>query len=130
MINPQSAVIRYEKARQLVASLKAKRRELIDQCESIVTIEDGFFQRETGELCLITAYKDFRESEYEDGQATGFNYGDALSEVGCEACLQSFKIKHTTLSVARKEFGIAKRSLSNLGKRLIKEANKPDAGKP
>lgn len=128
MINPELAVIRYEKARQMVLKLKAKRKYLIGECESIVTIENGCFESEIGELCLVTAYKYFSENEYENGQSTGFDYCEAINEVGCKACLESFKIKHTTLSVAIREFGMAKRSLSSLGKRLIKEESNHNAG--
>jgi hypothetical protein len=118
----QVAIIRYEKARQLVAQLEDKRRKLIDECESIVTIEDGFFERETGEPCLVTAWKNFSDDDDYDsfGMRTGPNYDECLGEIGCKACIESFGIKNTTLSDAKKEFGIAKISLSALGKRLIK----------
>ena len=124
MIFAESAVIRYEKARQLVASLKAKRRELIDKCDSIKTIDDGIFKSEVGEPCLVTAWRNFSDDDDVDdfGLKTGLNYDECLGEIGCRACIESFGIKNTTLADAKKELGIAKISLSALGKRLIKGA--------
>ena len=124
MIFVESAVIRYEKARQVVSKLESKRKKLIDECDSIKTIDDGIFKSEVGELCLVTAWRNFSDDDDVDGFGlkTGLNYDECLGEIGCKACIESFGIKNTILADAKKELGIAKISLSALGKRLIKGA--------
>jgi hypothetical protein len=120
----KEAIIRYEKARQLIAKLKGQRSNLIDKCDNINSINDGIFKSEVGELCLATAWRNFSNyGEVDDfGQKTGLNYDECLEEIGCNACMESFKIKRTKLSDAKKEFRAAKISLNALGKRLIKGA--------
>lgn len=121
----QKAIIRYESARQLVGNLKKERNDLISKCEKLGVSEDqSGFLVETGVLCLTQAYNDLMESLH-DSYDEYYTYGDIIDDMHaegtcCDSCRNSYRIKTGPLADARKEFGNAKRALSNVGKKLIK----------
>ena len=122
----KAAIIRYEKARQLVSNLKQKRLSLIGECEKLTTIDDpeGYGKIETGILCLNTVFNEML-SLNEESREDGYSYTEILEyehDEGrcCDSCYQSYQIKVFPLADAKKDFGMAKRALSNMGKKLIK----------
>lgn len=117
----KAAILRYERYRQLVSSLKLKRLKLIAECDNLDSAPDpdGFGRIETGTLCLVTAHNelvDFLDINYLERHS----YIDVLEDSGCDSCIKSYKIKVGPLAEAKKEFGQAKRSISSLGKKIIK----------
>lgn len=118
-------VLRYEKARQLVSELKKVRADLISKCSSVsLVMVDGFAELR-GELCLHSNYREWA-GEYEENGYISLSILDYMRDANengecCDACLESIKIKRGPLMDAKKEFGMAKRSLSHAGKRMIKE---------
>jgi len=123
----QKAIHRYEVSRQLVSTLKRKRSNLINDCESIDTIDDpsGYGKKEVGMLCLTSVFNELMEIIDFDGP--GYDFDEILQIMHCEgrccdACHDSYQIKIGQLAEARKEFGNAKRALSYIGKSLIKES--------
>jgi len=119
------AIIRYEAARKNVSVLALKRSDLINKCENAcVEVSDGWFENfDFSKICLKVAYKQVNTIEaqyYSDG-----SYEDELEHMHeeglcCDPCYQSYTIKIGDLAEAKQEFGNAKRSLSGLGKKLIK----------
>lgn len=135
----ESAVLRYERARQLVNELDDKRRVLLSKCFNITkeldesSIPEGasasdIMQEiaEQSKICLVRAW-DYMSSENKDCDIYGYavcEYGEALrsEEVNaCPACLEAYSLKCGDLAAAKQEFGAAKRSLSGLGKGLMKD---------
>tara|TARA_R110000764_G_scaffold132941_2_gene220844 strand:- start:1349 stop:1726 length:378 start_codon:yes stop_codon:yes gene_type:complete len=119
-------IIRYEKARQLVKELGDKRHYLLNQCEGLDTSEDNHGMIvEIGHTCGVEAWNCMTDNGDERGTFCSFEdafFNEIYDEEGaCDKCIEAFKIKHHSLSDAKKEFGAAKRSLSFLGKKLIKE---------
>lgn len=122
----QSAIARYETARQMVSKLRMQRTDLIKECESIETIDSTHGRIETGTLCLNSVYSEMIEDNRENFP-DGYSYEETMEnahdeERCCDACYKSYEIKTGPLAAARKEFGNAKRALSYIGKKLIKDA--------
>lgn len=121
----QKAIVRYESARQLVSSLSKERNDLISKCEKLGVSEDRHGDLvETGVLCLTQAYNDLMEV-LSDNYGEYYTYDEIIGEMHaegtcCDSCRNSYRIKTGPLADARKEFGNAKRALSNVGKKLIK----------
>ena len=104
---------RYELARQVVSILIKKRKELIDTCSKIDPVSLS------GEICLVTAYKEWQDICNINGEM--YPYDEVLEEGDyCQNCKDAFSIKHNELAAAKDEFGKAKRALSSFGKKLIK----------
>jgi hypothetical protein len=129
MNKTEEVVIRYENARQQVSTLKHKVKSLIDNCDGYDTIDDNHGQLvSVGNNCFVEAYSCV---EGTNSVANSFDeyatYEDTFfctiwdDEGACDSCKEAYWIKHTELKVASGEFGNAKRALSYLGKRLIKE---------
>lgn len=125
----ESAVMRYERARQLVEALNHKRKILIANCEGIDTCEDNHNQIVSfGVVCFSRAWEKMLEINKESGPYDGVTFEDVFvdgvgieDEPACDNCLEAYRIKHHELAAAKKEFGAAKRSLAAIGKQLIKE---------
>lgn len=121
----QNAIIRYESARQLVSSISKERNDLISKCEMLSTSEDSHgVLVETGVLCLRSAH-DLLTETLNENHGEYYTYEEIIDEMHaddtcCDHCHKSYKIKIGPLADARKEFGNAKRALSNIGKKLIK----------
>lgn len=121
----KKVIQRYETARQLVSTLKEKRRLLIAECEStdLIPCPSGYGEVETGKLCLTSAFNELMETIEENGP--GYDYEETLQIMHaenrcCDHCYESYGIKVGPLAEARKEFGNAKRQISRIGKELIK----------
>ena len=127
MNNFQNAILRYEKSRQLVSALNAKRYALLSDCESTDSINDphGVGEIPVGTLCLVSVYDELMTTISENF-GEGYSYEEILSNMHgeglvCEACNESYKIKTGPLAAAKKELGEAKRALSRAGTTLINE---------
>ena len=120
-------IIRYEKARQLVKELSDKRSSLISQCEGLDTCEDNHgMVVDIGNTCGVEAWNymvNSQENQHDEGVGFEESLLDCIyeGEGACCNCREAYNIKHNSLAFAKKEFGAAKRSLSFLGKKLIKE---------
>ncbi len=124
----EKAILRYEKARQLVRNLKNKRISLRVDCERTDFIDDpdGWgVQIPTGELCLVSVFNQMNadRNQYQDEYIT---YSETLNNMHCEgeccdSCHESYEIKVGSLADAKKEFGNSKRALSYIGKSIIKQ---------
>lgn len=119
----ENVVMRYETARQLVSKLKSKRLNLINDCENIGFSEDEYgFKYPYGKTCLTSIFDAWQKDQ------EGVSYMEAVEyehngDRCCESCYQAYKLKQGPLKEAKKELGNAKRQLSYIGKKLIKEAN-------
>lgn len=119
MNNAEQIIYQYEMARQEVSKLKRERLDLITQCESVDTC-DGLHGEivSIGTLCLVGAWNEMHKMNNENDDSYG--YAEVLHEVGCDSCIESYRIKTEPLAVARQEFGKIKRRLSYMGKKLAK----------
>lgn len=112
----EKAIIRYETARQQVQNLTEERRNQEYECTS-------YFYSETenamvGEYCLVSAF----ESAVSGWGRGNFVFEKILNNGDyCEACKKSYAIKVGPLAEAKQELGRAKRSLTVIGKRLMRE---------
>ena len=123
----QDVIVRHENARKSVQTLKKKRLDLIAECEKTDFVEDHGFQIPVGELCLKTAFDNLL-STVDENYGDSYSYDEILNEMHyegtcCDSCLESYQIKTGPLAEARQEFGNAKRQLSYIGKKLIKESS-------
>lgn len=113
MNKAEQIILRYEKARQLVRSLEQNRIKLACACHYI----DG----STGQPCALEAFdcavNDDEVHDYEEA----FYHVIRDEEGACPICIESRRIKKEDLAKAKQELGNAKRQLSYLGKRLIKD---------
>lgn len=123
----EKAILRYEKARQLVSNLKNKRISLRVDCERCDFIDEpsGFGVVPTGELCLVSVFNELLSTQEENHGET-YTYEEILNNMHCEgeccdSCYESYEIKQGTLASAKKEFGNSKRALSYIGKSIIKQ---------
>ncbi len=123
-------IIRYESARQLVSTLKAKRSQLISECENLgeIPCQSGYGTVETGTTCLSLAY-DVLMTTLNENPGEGYSYEEILTDEQCggrvcDSCYEAYEIKVGPLRDARGEFGNAKRQMSRIGKKLIKENDK------
>jgi hypothetical protein len=112
----KKAVGEYEKARQEATKLEKKRADLISGCTK--HCETEFHSK----YCLAKAYDDTKEMRKENNEY--YTFDEVLSEGHasgdyCDNCYESYKLKNGDLAKARKAFGIAKRRLSSLGKKLL-----------
>ena len=111
---------RYETARQLVGELKTKRNDLISSCENLGEVEyphGSGNMRESGKLCLVDCWEEVQNHGGDYGAELQISHDDGAC---CDSCWESYEIKTGPLAAARKEFGNAKRQLSNVGKKIIK----------
>lgn len=123
-------IIRYESARQSVSTLKAKRSQLISECENLgeIPCQSGYGVVQTGRICLSDAYDELMTTLNEN-PGEGYSYEEIIENMHCEdkicdSCYESYQIKTGSLRDAREEFGNAKRQMSRIGKKLIKENDK------
>ena len=121
----ESAIIRHEKARAEVLLLKSNHSSLLSKCKGMHTHKDlNGFVFLSGKPCGAVAW-DYMAEEVGDGCYVSFE-DVFLNEINdgegaCSVCIEAFSLKHGALADARKEFGNAKRAISNIGKKLIKE---------
>jgi hypothetical protein len=120
------AVANYERCRQEVMMVDQWRKSVIAKCwrfqknGGIVYLKDG--SSELAKSCLQECYRN-REVDGVFQGKDGFlelitNYYD--DDECCESCVMSYEIKIGRLAEAKKQFGIAKRVLSALGKSALK----------
>jgi len=67
-------------------------------------------------------------SMIEENHGEYYTYEEVLDEMQaenkcCDFCYESYKVKARSLADAKKEFGNAKRQISNIGKSLLKSCN-------
>jgi len=119
----QDAVANYERTRQQVAILTDQRGKLITACmnEKVSLGEPlgivGF--------CPKVAKYDLDEL-LRNNTGEAYRYGEVLEEnhangTCCQNCWDAYEMKVGPLAKARHDFGNAKRSLSRLGKILMKK---------
>jgi len=119
----QDAVANYEITRQQVAILTDQRAKLITLC---MNERVNFFPPyETTGFCPKVAKDDLDELR-EDNPGEVYGYGEVLKEnhangTCCQNCWDAYEIKTGPLAKARHDHGNAKRSLSRLGKILMKK---------
>ena len=117
----KNAIVRYEAARQRVISTDGTRRDLFAKCT-------GTELDKTGSKTCSEACWDYYTSKENIANYSGFHmqheshYDEIMSEHGCQNCVSAREVKKGELAAAKKEFGIAKRQLSAIGKVLIKES--------
>lgn len=117
----KKAIVRYEAARQRVISIDDTRRDLFAKCT-------GTELDDTGKKTCSEACWSYYTSEDNLVNYSGFHlqheseYDEIMSEHGCQNCVSAREVKKGELAAAKKEFGIAKRQLSAIGKVLIKES--------
>ena len=121
-------IIRHEKARAVVSQLNEKRRSLVSGCEGLDSIDDNHGQIvDVGLPCGVVAWESMVKENaglpYDEQQTFDDVFYHELydGEGACDNCKKAFEIKRGSLAEARKEFGNAKRALSRLGKKLIKD---------
>lgn len=126
----EAVLIRYEKARAAVMELEAKRSELIRACDRLDLLE-GYLGNicQHGEPCGVAAYNlmiDQNDGEPFDGDLISFDEAFSMfvndDKGACDKCTEAMKIKRGELAAAKKEFGLAKRSMSHHAKKLIRNA--------
>jgi hypothetical protein len=106
------AVANYERRRQAVVVLNNERTELLGGCSR----EDAY-----QETCLQKCYSEWIYYRNEYGEkATYSEHLNHPEENTCNACKKAYAIKTGPLAEAKKQFGIAKRVLSALGKSALK----------
>lgn len=117
----KNAIVRYEAARQSAISIDNRRRALFAKCT-------GTELDDTGRKTCSEACWDYYTSKENLANYSGFHmqheshYDEIMSEHGCQNCVSAREVKKGELAAAKKEFGIAKRQLSAIGKVLIKES--------
>ena len=122
----EQAIIRYENARVSSVTIKKLHAKLISSCER-VQCEEGNWNPLHDKTCGQQAWEEMREENAENtGYGERIEFEDAFyhsinhAEGACENCIKAFKLKQGKLAEANKEFGAAKRSLTVIGKGLIK----------
>ncbi len=118
------AVANYESCRQQLAKLTDQRNKLITLCMNEKASLNPPYES-TG-LCLKVAHNDLQEL-LRDKLEDRFSYEEVLQEnhlegTCCQNCWDSYEIKTGPLAKARADFGNAKRTLSRLGKILMKKS--------
>ena len=117
----KSAILEYEKARQVVSKISEERKALIYECERV---KENF----QADICLVDAHKglmDCIEENRDCWGGNGYTYdeilsnGDANGDEYCKQCKDSYKIKTGPLAEAKQIFGKTKTRLARLGKELI-----------
>ena len=121
----QDAVERYERSRQQVAILTDQRAKLLVLC---MNEKAGLSPPyETNGFCPKVAKDDLDELIRDNPtEAEDYNYEEVLEAnhdngTCCQNCWDAYEIKTGPLAKARHDFGNAKRSLSRLGKILMKK---------
>lgn len=123
----QLAIMDYECWRQIVSDLQKKRSRLITNCAKKLKAEKH--HNDGGEYsdpkpCLYDVYDETIQVCKDNGEY--FTMDEVIEDMVadgacCQNCLDAFKLKNNTYREARHKFGIAKRSLSAMGKALIKK---------
>lgn len=120
----KDAIINYERCRQEVGRISKQRSDLISCCQKervgYPTMADDV------DLCLKTAMKDLQGMRA-DNWGESYSYHEILQDgllegYYCQNCYDSYMIKIRPLAEARQKLGNAKRSLSMIGKSLLKTA--------
>ena len=112
-------LIEYEQARQDVCRLDKKRMDLYTNCEK--------HNEEYADICICVAYNSFQKEQKNLSWGDFYQTFSEFFEEGvadglyCKNCSEAYRIKPQDLAEAKKRFGIVKRKLSALGKRLINE---------
>jgi len=116
----KNAILEYEVARRDVRLAEKKRIDEVDRCE---VVEAAFKNYESADVCLVQVAEGISyeaEDVEEPCSNSRRNYFERmLKEGGCKHCVKSYEIKRGELAKAKKRFGIAKRRLSAMGKKLI-----------
>lgn len=118
-----AAVANYEQRRQEVVELTRRRNNLILSCEN-EEFSPGTMNRQR-DICLKVALADLRDIRGQNPY-DGYTYGEILDNNHaegrcCQNCYDSYQIKTGPLAEARQKLGNAKRSLSMIGKNLLKK---------
>ncbi len=129
----EDAIVRYEIARKLVSNLKEKNKALIYGCDNLKCQEGESWEDVVDRKpCLVMAWDwmvsenkgepYYNQIDYDEVLHAGqgdFDIG-TISNGVCNKCREAHAIKRGELAEAKKEFGAAKRSLSAIGKKLMK----------
>ncbi len=133
MSNYAEVIKRYEKARQVVVALTEKKMALVSDCDNMKQGDDHH-NWELREPCLVVAWSWMKSENkgepsyncvsYDEVILSGedFDIGTVSGSV-CDKCLEAYKMKRGDIAEAKKEFGAAKRSLSAIGKRIMRDEN-------
>ena len=115
------AVANYERCRVKVNKLKKRRAELFESCTR--ETPTGKAETEYSMTCLELCWEDCNEGKMDHGYSFDFKsmLGEYSEDNGyCDNCKEAYAVKIGPLAEAKKQFGIAKRVLSALGKSVIK----------
>lgn len=123
MTNKYKQAIRtYEEARQKVSRIEKKRKSLIIGCTKKSKENCDDFGTCYG-TCLEKAYEDTGKQIRENNEYYSFSEileeGHAAGDY-CDNCVDAYHLRVGELSEARMAFGVAKRQLSAIGKKIIK----------
>lgn len=124
----ESAIMRHEKARKLVSTLKQKHSTLLCSCDGLNETSSNY-GLVVGKTCGQIAWDYMHEDEEANyyGITTSFEdafFNEINDEKGaCDSCMEAFDLKRGELMEAKKELGNAKRAISSIGKKLIKEGD-------
>lgn len=133
MNNYIEAIKRYEKARKAVSDLTEKKRALVSDCDNLKEQEgEDWTHTINRNPCLVVAWDWMASGNKGEPSHNCISYDEVIlggedfligtiSGGVCGKCLEAYNIKRGELSEAKKEFGAAKRSLSAIGKKLIRE---------
>ena len=123
MKNLTEIVISYEKSRKILSGLHKKRAKLINDCTGPIntswTGDDNFISKTEGfgsscfEFCNKHIVRDYHDP---------VTFDDNLDEHGCGNCQKARAVTVSEMPDVKHDFGMAKRSLSAYGKKLIKES--------
>jgi hypothetical protein len=120
------AIANYERCRQRVRELDEHRKAIIAKCrrlsegDGLVYSKDGF--TELAKTCLEECWRCREDDGQYQGMGGFLDFITCFFDEGecCEHCIDSYKIKIGPLAEAKKQFGIAKRTISALGKSALK----------
>ena len=120
----ESAIIRYESARVNQRNVKRAHSDLISKCDRVQYIEGNMHPLHST-TCGQNAWSKYakfnQDLPYDEQDTFEDVFYNAInnSDGACDHCKEAFDLKHGLLAKVNKEYGIAKRAISMLGKGLI-----------